>query len=113
MTQEEKLELVRFLIFLRGKLQNLSIELLILGEDTTEVDAAEQKLAEQISKLRINMMKQWQGDAAELMADLRARNERAQRHLRELRDAQDRAGKIATIIAQVDQGMGAIVKLLP
>ena len=113
MTQEEKLELVRFLIFLRGKLQNLSIELLILGEDTSKVDAAEKKLARQINKLRVNLMRSWQGDAANLMADLRNRNERAQRRLRELKDAQDRAGKIADILTDIDDGLGAVLQILP
>lgn len=113
MTRKEKRELVRFLIFLRGKLQNLSIELLMLGEDTSKVDAAEKKLASQINKLRVNLMRSWQGSAANLMTDLRKRNERAQRRLRELQDSQDRAGKIADIIAEIDQGMGAVLKLLP
>jgi hypothetical protein len=113
MTQEEKLELVRFLIFMRGKLQNLSLELLILGEDTTKVDAAEKKLATVIKKLRVSMMRAWQGNAADLMADLRKRNERAQRHLRELQEAQDRAGKIANILEQIDQGLGAVLGLVP
>ena len=90
MKQEEKLELVRFLIFLRGKLQNLSIELLMLGEDPSKVDAAEKKLAGHINRLRVNLMRSWQGSAANLMTDLRQRNERAQRRLRELKESRDR-----------------------
>ena len=113
MTRKQKLELLRFLIFLRGKLQNLSIELLMLGEDPAKVDAAEKKLASQINKLRVNLMRSWQGDAANLMADLRQRNERAQRRLSELKDAQDRAGKIADILTEIDQGLGAVLRILP
>jgi hypothetical protein len=113
MKQEEKLELVRFLIFLRGKLQNLSIELLMLGEDPSKVDAAEKKLATHINKLRVNLMRNWQGSAANLMSDLRQRNERAQRRLRELKDAQDRAGKIADILTEIDKGLGTVLKILP
>ena len=113
MKQEEKLELVRFLIFLRSKLQNLSIELLMLGEDTSKVDAAEKKLATLINKLRVNLMRKWQGNAAKLMADLRERNERAQRRLRELEASRDRASKIADILTEIDQGMKTVLKLLP
>jgi hypothetical protein len=113
MTRKQKLELLRFLIFLRSKLQNLSIELLMLGEDPAKVDAAEKKLATQINKLRVNLMRNWQGSAANLMADLRKRNERAQRRLRELKDTQDRAGKIADILTEIDQGLGAVLKILP
>ena len=113
MKQEEKLEVVRFLIFLRGKLQNLSIELLMLGEDTSKVDAAEKKLASLINKLRVNLMRKWQGSAAKLMTDLRERNERAQRRLRELAESRDRAAKIADILTEIDQGMKTVLKLLP
>ena len=113
MTRDEKLELVNFLIFLRGKLQSLAIRLLLLGEDPAEVDKAEAKLAAQINRLRINLMQQWQGDVNELLAELRASNRKAQRHLRELKDAQDRAGKLADILVLIDKGLGAVMKLLP
>lgn len=113
MTRDEKRELVGFLIFLRAKLQNLSFELLMLGEDPSKVDAAEKKLAGQINRLRVNLMQDWQGSAAILMADLRDRNERAQRRLRELKESQDRAGKIAEILAVIDEGLGTVMKLIP
>lgn len=113
MTRDEKRELVGFLIFLRGKLQNLSFELLMLGEDPSKVDAAERKLAGQINRLRVSLMKDWQGSAADLMADLRSRNERAQRRLRELKESQDRAGRIADILALIDEGLGSVMKLIP
>jgi hypothetical protein len=44
MTQDEKLALVRYLIFLRGKLQGLAIELIMLGESPTKVNGAEKNL---------------------------------------------------------------------
>ncbi len=113
MTRDEKRELVGFLIFLRGKLQNLSFELLMLGEDPSKVDAAERKLANQINRLRVSLMQDWQGSAANLMADLRGRNERAQRRLRELKESQDRAGKIADILALIDEGLGPLSRPIP
>ena len=112
MTHEEKLELVNFLIFLRGKLQSLAIRLILLGEDTAKVDKAEKRLAEEIRKLRINMMQDWQGDAAELMAKLRQSNEQAQRHVRELKDAQQRSAKLANILGLIDRGMESVTGLL-
>lgn len=112
MTQNEKIELTRYLIFLRGKLQNLAIKLVNMGEDPTEVDKAEEELAKLVRKLRVNLMKQWQGDAAQLMADLKQSNEKAQRHLRELTDAQDRAGKLANILGLIDRGLKAVTGLV-
>lgn len=113
MSHDEKLELINYLIFLRGKLQSLAIRLLLLGEDPARVDEDEAKLAARIEKLRINMMQQWQGDAAELMKQLRQSNEKAQRRLRDLKDAQDRAGKLADILGLIDRGLGAVAGLVP
>lgn len=113
MSHDEKLELVNFLIFLRGKLQSLAIRLLLLGEDPAEVDEAEMKLAARINQLRINMLQQWQGDAGALMTELRQSNEKAQRRLRELKDTQDRAGKLADILGLIDRGLGALAGLVP
>jgi hypothetical protein len=112
MTHEEKLELVNFLIFLRGKLQSLAIRLILLGEDPAKVDQAEKRLAAEIKKLRINMMQAWQGDAAELLAKLRQSNEQAQRHVRELKDAQDKTAKLANVLGLIDRGMAAVTGLL-
>ena len=112
MTHEEKLELVNFLIFLRGKLQSLAIRLILLGEDPKKVDEAEKRLAKEINKLRINMMLDWQGDAAELMAKLRQSNEQAQRHVRELKDAQERTSKLATILGLIDRCMESVAGVL-
>jgi len=113
MTQDEKLELVNFLIFLRGKLQSLAIKLLLIGEDPAKVDQAEKKLAKRIDQLRVNIMQNWQGDAKQLMGELRQSNQKAQRYLRELKDAQDRAGKLGEILGLIDKGLGALAKLLP
>jgi len=112
MTHEEKLELVNFLIFLRGKLQSLAIRLILLGEDPKKVDEAEKRLAKEIKKLRTNMMLDWQGDAADLMVKLRQSNEQAQRHVRELKDAQQRTAKLASILGLIDRGMESVAGLL-
>jgi hypothetical protein len=112
MTKDEKIELVNFLIFLRGKLQSLAIKLLMLGEDPKEVDKAEEDLAKQIKLLRVNLMQQWQGDAKQLLAELKQSNEKAQRHLRELEDSQDRAGKLANILGLIDKGLSAVAGLV-
>lgn len=112
MTHEEKLELVNFLIFLRGKLQSLAIRLILLGEDPAKVDKAEKRLAQEIKKLRVNMMLDWQGDAVELMAKLRQSNEQAQRRVRELKEAQDRTEKLADILGLIDRGLASVSGLL-
>ena len=112
MSHEEKRELINFLIFLRGKLQSLAIKLLLLGEDPAKVDEAEMKLAERIGQLRIKMMQQWKGDAGALMIELRQSNEKAQRRLRELKDSQNRADKLADILGLIDRGMGALSGLV-
>lgn len=112
MSQDEKIELVNFLIFLRGKLQSLAIKLLLLGEDPKEVDKAEEDLADKINLLRVNLMQQWQGDAKQLLAELKQSNEKAQRHLRELEDSQDRAGKLANILGLIDRGLTAVAGLV-
>jgi len=112
MTQDEKIELVNFLIFMRGKLQSLAIKLLLMGEDPTKVDEAEEDLAAKITLLRVNLMQHWQGDANKLLAELKQSNEKAQRHLRELEDSQDRAGKLANILGLIDRGLSAVAGLL-
>ena len=112
MTQDEKIELVNYLIFLRGKLQSLAIKLLLMGEDPEKVDKAEEDLAKKINLLRVNLMQQWQGNAKQLLAELKQSNEKAQRHLRELKDSQDRAAKLANILGLIDRGLGAVAGLV-
>jgi hypothetical protein len=112
MTKDEKIKLVNYLIFLRGKLQSLAIKLLLLGEDPTKVDEAEEDLAARIALLRVNLMKQWQGDANKLLEELKQSNQKAQRQLRELKDSQDRAGKLANILGLIDRGLSAVAGLV-
>jgi hypothetical protein len=112
MTQDEKIALVNYLIFLRGKLQSLAIKLVMLGEDPAEVDEAEAQLAAKINLLRVKMLQRWQGDANQLMIELRQSNEKAQRHLRELQDSQDKAEKLANILGLIDRGLASVSRLV-
>ena len=112
MTQDEKIALVNYLIFLRGKLQSLAIRLVMQGEDPSRVDAAEAQLAAKIARLRVNMMIAWQGDANQLLDELRSSNEKAQRQLRELEASQDKAEKLATILGLIDRGLASVAVLL-
>jgi len=112
MTQDEKIALVNYLIFLRGKLQSLAFKLVMLGEDPSRVDEAEEQLADRITRLRIHMMQQWQGDASRLLDELKSSNEKAQRQLRELEEAQDKAEKLATILGLIDRGLASVTLLV-
>lgn len=112
MTQDEKIALVNYLIFLRGKLQSLAIKLVMLGEDPSKVDEAEEQLAAKIARLRVNMMQQWQGDANQLLDELKRSNAKAQRHLRDLEGAQDKAEKLARILGLIDQGLASVARLI-
>lgn len=112
MTHDEKIEVVNYLIFMRGKLQRLAIRLLMQGEDPTKVDEAEEELAAKIDKLRVSLMEQWQGDASQLLGELKQSNEKAQRHLRELEDSQDKAAKLANILGLIDRGLSAVAGLV-
>lgn len=113
MTNDDKLELLRFLVFLRGKLQNLAFELELMGENTTEIDKAEKRAAKAIQTLRVELMRRWQGDASTIMLDLRSLNEAAQRKVRELSEAQGRAQKIADIVGLIDRGLAVVGQILP
>lgn len=112
MTQNDKLELLRYLIFIRGKLQHLSIELLTLGQDSSQVDEAENKLAQRIETLRGQVMQDWQGDANQIMDQLKALNEKAQNKIRELRNAVDKAQKITDFVQILDQGLALVTGLV-
>jgi len=112
MTQDEKIALVNYLIFLRGKLQSLAIRLVMQGEDPSKVDDAEVQLAAKIARLRVNMMLEWQGDASQLLDELRSSNEKAQRQLRELEESQDKAEKLANILGLIDRGLASVAILL-
>ena len=112
MTPREKLDFVNFLIFLRGKLQSLAIRLALDGQDHSEVDKAEESLAEIIRRLRVSIMLQWQGDAVEVMKELRVLNNKAQQKVRELEDTVNKAEKVADILSIIDKGLAAVSKLV-
>ena len=112
MKTNDKLELLSYLIFIRGKLQRLSIELLIEGQDTSKVDKAEKKLAKQIDTLRSSMMQRWHGDANEIMAELRTLNDRAQGKIREMRNAINKAEKVSEVVKILDDGLNLISRIL-
>lgn len=112
MTNDDKLELLRYLIFLRGKLQHLSIELLIEGVDTTSVDQAEQKLAQRIDTLRSQVMQNWVGDAQQIMTELRDLNDKAQAKIRDLRESADKAAKLSEFVGLLDQGLQLLAGLV-
>lgn len=112
MQTNEKLELLRYLIFIRGKLQHFSIELLTLGQDTKPVDAAEAKLAADIDLLRSKVMQDWQGDAQAIMTQLRGLNEKAQDKIRDLRNAVDKAQKLTEFVKVLDQGLGLVAGIV-
>jgi len=112
MNTEDKLELLRYLIFIRGKIQHLSMELLVQGQDTGEVDAREKKLAVQIDTLRGQVMDDWSADAAQVMSDLRALNEQVQTAIRDLRASTDKAEKISRVVQLLDKGLAEVARLI-
>lgn len=112
MTNDDKLALLRYLIFLRGKLQHLSIELLIEGVDSTSVDQAEQQLAQRIDILRGQVMQDWLGDAQQVMGELRDLNDKAQAKIRDLRSAADKAAKLSEFASVLDQGLQLLAGLV-
>ncbi len=112
MTPEQRLEFVNFLIFLRGKLQKLSLQLLLQGLDPTPVDKTEAQLAQAIRELRTRIMQAWQADAVQVMAEVRSVNERAQRKVRELDSAVDKVEKVAEITQLIDKGLAAVLRLV-
>lgn len=111
MHTQDKLDLLRYLIFIRGKLQHLSIELLTEGEDTTAVDEVESKLADHINRLRSSVMERWQGDATQVMSQLRDLNDKAQEKIRQLRTATDKAEKLSDFVGLLDQGLSLVARL--
>lgn len=112
MTPREKLDFVNFLIFLRGKLQSLAIRLALEGQDHSEVDKAEENLAEIIRRLRVSIMQQWQGDATAVMKELRTLNNKAQKKVRELENTIKKVEKVSEIITIIDDGLTAVSKLV-
>jgi vacuolar-type H+-ATPase subunit I/STV1 len=112
MNNDDKLALLRYLIFIRGKLQHLSIELLLQGQDTQAVDQAEQQLAQKINELRSHITQQWNGNADTVMQQLRTLNEKAQNKIRELRQASDKAKKLGEFMHIIDEGLQLVTGLV-
>ncbi len=100
-----KLEILRFLIFLYGKLIQLALRLEQQGLDATDVRAREAEALQSIEALRAQMFEDWNGSAAAVMRELREINNTAQRKVRELEDAVDKAGKVADILNTIDRAM--------
>ena len=100
-----KLEILRFLIFLYGKLIQLALRLEQEGLDTTDVRAREAEALRQIDTLRAEMFDDWNGSAAAVMRELREINNTAQRKVRELEEAVDKVGKVADILNTIDRAI--------
>lgn len=102
---DRKLEILSFVIFLHGKLITLALVVEQMGEDAAEVRRREDEAMQTIDALRADMLSVWSGNAAAVMRDLRAINTDAQRRVRELGDAVDRAQKLADILIRIDQAI--------
>lgn len=100
-----KLEILRYLIFLYGKLIQLAVRLEMEGLDATDVRAREAEALQRVDALRADMLRTWNGSAAAIMRDLRAINAAAQRKVRELQDAVDKVGKVADILDAIDRAL--------
>lgn len=108
MNQADKLRLLNFLVFLRGKLQSLSIELMAEGENHDAVDNREKQLADEIDRLRVVLMRQWQANAKSIMGDLQDLNSTAQRKIREMRSATNKAKKVTEVVNVFDEVLGLV-----
>ena len=106
-----KLEILRFLIFLYGKLIQLALRLEQEGLDATDVRAKEAEAQQLIDALRAEMFQDWNGSAAAVMRKLREINNAAQRKVRELDDAVDKAGKVADILDTIDRALQLVAGL--
>ena len=106
-----KLEILRFLIFLYGKLIQLAVRLEQEGLDATDVRAREAEALELIDALRADMNRTWNGSAATVMRDLRDINNTAQRKVRELEETADQVGKVADILSTIDRAIQLVAGL--
>lgn len=113
MKQEDKIELINYLAFLHNKLTRLSIRLFVQGEDTTEVDNARNTLDKEIDKLRADIAKQWDGQAEDLMRDLRKLNDKAQTIIRDLDEAANKAERVTKVLGLFDTGLNLIKGVIP
>ena len=100
-----KLEILRFLIFLYGKLIQLALRIEQEGLDAKDVRAKEAEALQQIDALRAKMFQDWNGSAAAVMRELREINKTAQRKVRELEDAVNKVGKVADILNTIDRAI--------
>jgi uncharacterized protein YukE len=100
-----KLEILRFLVFLYGKLIQLSLRLELEGLDAADVRAKEGEALELIDALRAEMSRSWNGSAAAVMRGLREINNTAQRKVRELEETADKVGKVADILNTIDRAI--------
>ena len=103
---DRKLEILSFVVFLHGKLIRLALVLEQMGEDASAVRAREAEAMATIDTLRTQMLATWAGSAATVMRELRSINADAQRRVRELDEAVDRAQKLADVLGKIDQAIG-------
>jgi len=108
---DQKLEILSFLLFQYGKLIKLAVILEQQGLDSTDVRKREEEAAKEIDKLRGDMLRTWNGQAAVLMTDLRAINESAQRKVRDLQTAVDKVNKVAGILGEIDRALSLVRSL--
>ena len=102
---DRKLEILGFMVFLYGKLIKLAVIVERAGEDSSPVRDREKQAAKVIDDLRSDMFRTWNGQANKIMADLRELNGSAQRKVRELESAADKAGKVADILGLIDRAI--------
>jgi hypothetical protein len=102
---DRKLEILRFLIFLYGKLIQLAVRLEQDGLDSTDVRAKEAEALQLIDALRADMHKDWKGLADAVMRDLREINNTAQTQVRELDKVVDKVAKVADILNTIDRAI--------
>lgn len=102
---DRKMEILGFMVFLYGKLIRLAVIVEKAGEDSKPVRDREEQASKIIDDLRSDMLRAWNGRADKIMEDLRGMNENAQRKVRELESAIDKAGKVADILGVIDRAI--------
>lgn len=105
---DRKMEILGFMVFLYGKLIKFAVTVEMAGEDSTHVRSREKQAAKVIDDLRSDMFRTWNGQANSIMTDLRGINENAQRKVRELESAADKAGKVADILGVIDRAISLV-----
>lgn len=108
---DEKLKVLNFLVFQYGKLINLAVILEQQGLDSSEAREREKEAMQKIDKLRSEMFRTWNGQTQQLMTELRAINQSAQRKVRELKSAVDKVGKVASILGEIDRALALVAGL--